>query len=77
MKGLELITTVTSLLSQANIAIPLIVAAVLGIKAVWNRDNPGEQLTDAQVIDAMESQFRKVGADADTEIARLRAELGL
>ena len=74
-KGLQFITELTGILTQANIAVPIVVGAVLALRAIWNRQNPENPLTDMEVINAMDAKFQEVGLNADAEIARLRAEL--
>ena len=60
-------------LAQANVAAAAIFATIKIIRDMWKKAKPKDPaITDATLIDICESTFRKLGVDADAEIARLK-----
>jgi hypothetical protein len=70
------IESVITGLGQVSIAVPIVFALAKMIRDLWRRARPTDpEVTDAQLIDLMEAQFKEIGVTADVEIARLKEEL--
>lgn len=69
---LQQVTVLTGVLSQGQVAIPLIVTAIMAIRTAWKQSGQPD-VTDAELIDAMERQFRANLAYGQAEIDRLKA----
>lgn len=72
------IDVLVAALVQGNLAAPIIITTVRAFQALWRSRRPQDadaNLTDAQIIDKVETALKAVAASAQAEIDMLRARI--